>query len=99
MENTFKSWSNKFNCKSIKQITNEDFDLIEEKIAYGCDNNVTITSILNNDRGHRWPGVNRDVGYCNTLVQSIKPYATCNNNLINDWGNDYLVEKLLKLSK
>ena len=99
MENTFKSWSNKFNCKSIKQIKNEDFDLMEEKIAYGCDNNVTITSILNNDRGHRWPGVNRDVGYCNTLVQSIKPYATCNNNLINDWGNDYLVEKLLKLSK
>lgn len=96
MSNTFNDWSKQFNCKSFAKVKNNQFDNIDEQKAFDCDDNVTITSILNNDRGHTWPGIYyRDAGNCRTEDQDKITYDICKQSKQNPWGNDYLISKIL----
>ncbi len=95
MENTFDDWSKQFNCKSLVKSKKNQFDNINEILAFDCDKNVTVTSILNNDSGHLWPGVSGRVGYCRTPDQDKLNYDNCKEAKVNPWGNDYLISKIL----
>ena len=95
MEDTFNAWSKEFECKYIQQSSfnlNDDF---EKNIASDCKNNVQIISLLNKDAGHFWPGINRSVGFCYSLPQSNLDYSKCNFSVLNEWGNDFLINLLL----
>ena len=97
MEDTFHAWSEQFECKSFKQLDfnlNDDF---EKKIASDCKNNVQIISLLNKDAGHFWPGIDRNVGFCFSPPQSNIDYAKCNFSIVNEWGNDFLINLLFEL--
>ena len=97
MEKTFNAWSKQFECKSFKQLDfnlNDDF---EKKIASDCENNVQIISLLNKDAGHFWPGIDRNVGFCFSPPQSNIDYSKCNFSIVNEWGNDFLINLLFEL--
>ena len=97
MEDTFHAWSKQFECKSFKQLDfnlNDDF---EKKTASDCKNNVQIISLLNKDAGHFWPGIDRNVGFCFSPPQSNIDYSKCNFSIVNEWGNDFLINLLFEL--
>ena len=97
MEDTFNAWSKQFECKSFKQLDfnlNDDF---EKKIASNCKKNVQIISLLNKDAGHFWPGIDRNVGFCFSPPQSNIDYSKCNFSIVNEWGNDFLINLLFEL--
>ena len=97
MRDTFNAWSEKFDCKFIKQLNFNLFDDFEKNIASGCKNNVQIISLLNRDKGHLWPGIDRSVGYCYSQPQSVLDYSKCNFSIFNEWGNDFLIKLLFDL--
>ena len=68
-----------------------DFKRIEKKTASDCKNNVQIISLLNKDAGHFWPGIDRNVGFCFSPPQSNIDYSKCNFSIVNEWGNDFLI--------
>jgi len=97
MEDTFNAWSKQFECKSFKQLDfnlNDDF---EKNIASNCKKNVQIISLLNKDAGHFWPGIDRNVGFCFSPPQSNIDYSKCNFSIMNEWGNDFLINLLFEL--
>lgn len=97
MEDTFNAWSKQFECKSFEQLDfslNDDF---EKKIAFDCKNNIQIISLLNKDAGHFWPGIDRNVGFCFSPPQSNIEYSKCNFSIVNEWGNDFLINLLFEL--
>ena len=97
MRDTFEAWSEQFDCKSIKQSSfnlNDDF---EKNVASGCKNNVQVISLLNKEKGHLWPGIDRSVGYCYSRPQSNLNYSKCDFSISNEWGNDFLINLLLNL--
>jgi hypothetical protein len=49
------------------------------------------------DRGHLWPGISTNVGYCTSSAQSNINFLKCKKSEINQWGNDFLMEILLNL--
>ena len=71
--------------------------LAEKNIASDCNNNVQIISLLNKDRGHLWPGIEKSVGYCYSQPQSVLDYSKCNFSIFNEWGNDFLIKLLFDL--
>tara|TARA_B100001564_G_C20602055_1_gene653187 strand:+ start:229 stop:1290 length:1062 start_codon:yes stop_codon:yes gene_type:complete len=97
MTNTFNAWSEQFECKSINQSTFIFYDNFEKNIASDCNNNVQIISLLNKDRGHLWPGIEKSVGYCYSQPQSVLDYSKCNFSIFNEWGNDFLIKLLFDL--
>lgn len=97
MRDTFNAWSEKFDCKFIKQLNFNLFDDFEKNIASGCKNNVQIISLLNRDKGHLWPGIDRSVGYCYSQPQSNLDYTKCDFSISNEWGNDLLIKLLFDL--
>ena len=97
MNNTFVSWSEKFNCLKFNDDKYVYFDEFEQKTASDCNNNVKIYSILNMDRGHLWPGISSNGGYCATSAQSNIKFLKCKKSNINQWGNDFLMEIILNL--
>ena len=99
MDDTFKAWSEKFECKSIKQSNFNLYDNFKKNIASGCKKNVQVISLLNKDKGHLWPGIERSVGYCHSLPQSNLNYSKCNFSISNEWGNDFLIDLLFGLKK
>ena len=97
MEDTFHAWSKQFECKSFKQLDfnlNDDF---EKKIASDCKNKVQIIRLLYKDAGHFWPGIDRNVGFCFSPPQSNIDYSKCNFSIVNEWGNDFLINLLFEL--
>ena len=62
---------------------------------------VNVTALLNPLRAHLWPGITNSVGFCSTKVQinldldKQKNLPDC-MDVNNSWGNDYLLEKILK---
>ena len=99
MRDTFNAWSEKFDCKFIKQLNFNLYDDFEKNIASGCKNNVQIISLLNRDKGHLWPGIDRSVGYCYSQPQSNLDYTKCDFSISNEWGNDFLINLLFGLRK
>ena len=97
MENTFNSWSKKFNCQKNRTINNNDFDELTKKISYECANNIQIISILNHDAGHSWPGTSSNRGYCQTDSQEKIIFPKCTIENPNQWGNDFLLNILFNL--
>ena len=97
MNKTFNSWSEKFNCLKFNDDNYVYFDEFKQKTAFECDNNIKIYSILNMDRGHLWPGISSNGGYCATSSQSNINFFKCKKSNINEWGNDFLIEILLNL--
>ena len=99
MRDTFNAWSEKFDCKFIKQSNFNLYDDFEKNIASGCKNDVQIISLLNRDKGHLWPGIDRSVGYCYSQPQSNLDYTKCDFSISNEWGNDFLINLLFGLRK
>ena len=97
MNNTFNAWSEKFNCLKFDDDKYVYFDEFEQKTAFDCNNNVKIYSILNIDRGHLWPGISSNGGYCATSAQSNIKFLKCKKSNKNQWGNDFLMEIILNL--
>ena len=97
MNNTFNSWSEKFKCKTYSKNNYVYFDTFLQNQSSDCSDNVKIISILNMDRGHLWPGIDKSSGYCITDDQSNIFYPECKSSVINVWGNDFLIEILYKL--
>ena len=97
MRDTFNAWSEKFDCKFIKQSNFNLYDDFEKNIASGCKNDVQIISLLNRDKGHLWPGIDRSVGYCYSQPQSNLDYTKCDFSISNEWGNDFLIKLLFDL--
>jgi len=96
MNKTFNSWSENFHCSVF---INEEYlftDNFEQKTASNCKGGITITSILNKDRGHLWPGIDQSVGFCNTRDQSNLEINEC-RVIKNSWGNEFIVKLLLEL--
>ena len=97
MDKTAKDWSNKFQCKNEKTLTNDEFDKIIEKEYFDCLNGVKIISLLNTERFHTWPGIERDIGYCAYPIDELTDYKdireSC-SDIQNFWGNKYLLDKL-----
>lgn len=97
MNNTFNSWSEKFKCKTYSKNNYVYFDTFLQNQSSDCSDNVKVISILNMDRGHLWPGIDKSSGYCITDDQSNIFYPECKSSVINVWGNDFLIEILYKL--
>jgi len=97
IEDTFNSWSEQFECKFIEKSNFNLYDDIEKNTASGCKNNIQIISLLNKDKGHLWPGIDRSAGYCYSQPQSNLNYSKCNFSISNEWGNDFLIKLLLDL--
>jgi len=97
ISDTFNAWSDKFECRLKSKSNFSLYDNFEKNIAADCINNVQIISILNKDRGHFWPGIDRSVGYCYSQPQSNLNYSKCNFSLSNKWGNDFLIKLLFDL--
>lgn len=90
---TASSWSSKFNCKDKKSTSIDTIFQTKETVFYNCDNNVTITAILNLNSGHSWPGLSPGEGYCRSDLQSDIIYPECRDiNKIN--GSKYLLDRL-----
>ena len=88
-----KEWTTIFNCSNEKSVTYDDFDLIQEKVFSDCDGGVKVTSLLNMNRGHSWPGSEDNAGFCRSNKQSDIDIEECKTK-INSWGNDFLLERL-----
>ena len=88
-----KEWTTIFNCSNEKSVTYDDFDLIQEKVFSDCDGGVKVTSLLNMNRGHSWPGSEDNAGICRSNKQSDIDIEECKTK-INSWGNDFLLERL-----
>ena len=97
MNNTFNSWSEKFKCKTYSKNNYVYFDTFLQNQSSDCSDNVKVISLLNMDRGHLWPGIDKSSGYCITGDQSNIFYPECKSSVINVWGNDFLIEILYKL--
>ena len=97
MNNTFNSWSEKFKCKTYSKNNYVYFDTFLQNQSSDCSDNVKVISILNMDRGHLWPGIDKSSGYCITDDQSNIFYPECKSSVINVWGNDFLIDILYKL--
>jgi polyhydroxybutyrate depolymerase len=97
MNNTFNSWSKKFKCKTYSKNNYVYFDTFLKNQSSDCSDNVKVISILNMDRGHLWPGIDKRSGYCITDDQSNISYPECKSKVVNSWGNDFLIEILYKL--
>ena len=94
MNSIVNNWKDAFNCRDKKINKSSTPDNIDENIYYNCSKNVKVISLLNNDRGHTWPGTNLDsAGFCRTDNQTEINIQTCKNRE-NDWGNDFLLERL-----
>ena len=88
-------WKSLFNCKEMNTFLYDEYDSIKETVYSSCNDGVKVTSILNMDRGHTYPGVNDDnSGYCKTNIQDEILINECRSN-INIWGNDFVLERLL----
>ena len=97
IETVTDNWSKSFNCKDQKTTTYNQYDEIHEKIYFNCDNGVEIINLLNIDKGHTWPGINNpNAGYCTSSAQTDITIDKCKSST-NEWGNDFLLKKLLKL--
>ena len=98
---TFNQWSNSFNCKNLLEEITETSDDIQMYTFTDCDGGVNVTALLNPLRAHLWPGITNSVGFCSTKVQinldldKQKNLPDC-MDVNNSWGNDYLLEKILK---
>ena len=87
-------WSELFKCKRKKTIKHNQFDEINETLYFDCKNGVKITNLLNLDQGHTWPGINNSsAGNCRSSSQNDIIFNECKEK-INEWGNDFLLEKL-----
>jgi poly(3-hydroxybutyrate) depolymerase len=96
MNSIVNDWKDAFDCRDKKTSKPPTPDNIDENIYYNCSKNVTVISLLNTDRGHTWPGTNYDsAGFCRTDKQTEINIQAC-KNLQNDWGNDFLLERLFK---
>lgn len=98
MTTIVNNWKKSFSCKDRKTKKILNPDNIEENIYSNCSKNVKIISLLNTDRGHTWPGTNyENAGFCRSDKQSeINNIAVC-KNYDNEWGNDFLLTRLLDL--
>ena len=98
MDKTFNSWSNKFKCKFNELNKIDTHNNITKKVSYGCNGNIKIISLLNDDAGHTWPGINNsDRGYCHTGAQNNIISPDCKIEVNNVWGNDLLLDILFNL--
>lgn len=97
ISDTFQAWSEKFKCKLNSKSNFSFYDNYEKNIASDCMNKVQIISLLNKDKGHFWPGIDRSVGYCYSQPQSNLDYSKCNFSISNEWGNDFLIKLLFDL--
>ncbi len=86
-------WTTSFNCKKKEFLTNIEFDYIKEQIYSDCDDGVRIVSLLNTEQGHSWPGTEEYMGFCRTKYQTEIDLEPCSNT-INEWGNDFLLQRL-----
>ena len=93
IKNTASAWSSKFNCKDIKNSKINTPYESSETLYYNCDNDVTITAIINTKAGHAWPGITPNEGYCRANIQSEIIYNECRQiNKIS--GSRYLFNRL-----
>jgi len=93
IKNTTSSWSSKFNCKNIKSSKITSPFRSSETIYYNCDNDVTITAIINSEAGHAWPGITSNEGYCRANIQSEIIYNEC-REIDKIAGSKYLLNRL-----
>ena len=70
--------------------------MIHEEIFSDCSNSVSVISLVNMNGGHSWPGTKESAGFCKTDAQKEIDLESC-NYVDNEWGNDFLLEKLFKL--
>jgi hypothetical protein len=57
---------------------------------------LKVINLLNIDKGHTWPGINNpNAGYCTSSSQTDITIGKCKSNT-NEWGNDFLLNKLFK---
>tara|TARA_B100000927_G_scaffold284009_1_gene272393 strand:+ start:100 stop:1125 length:1026 start_codon:yes stop_codon:yes gene_type:complete len=94
--NITQEWSETFACKNKQSIKHEKKDLIHEEIFSDCSNSVSVISLVNMNGGHSWPGTKESAGFCKTDAQKEIDLESC-NYVDNEWGNDFLLEKLFKL--
>jgi hypothetical protein len=64
-----------------------------ETLFYNCDNDVTITAIINAKAGHAWPGITSNEGYCRSNIQSEIIYSEC-KEIKKISGSRYLLNRL-----
>ena len=96
VNNITEEWSKTFACKNKKSIKYDKNDLIHEEIFSNCSDNVSVISLVNMDKGHSWPGTKESAGFCKTDSQKEINLDSC-KHIDNEWGNDFLLEKLFKL--
>jgi len=95
LKDTALSWSNQFNCKNItKSKKTQPFD-VSETHYFNCDNNVSITAIINNKAAHSWPGITPNEGYCRDSIQSEISYNNC-KDIKKIAGSRYLLDRYFK---
>ena len=93
IKNTASAWSSKFNCKDVQNSKINTPYESSETLYYNCDNDVTITAIINTKAGHAWPGITPSEGYCRANIQSEIIYNECRQiNKIS--GSRYLFNRL-----
>ena len=104
--NFIDKWTNKFNCKNLKEVTFKHYEEFEEKTYSDCSDDIKIMSILNLDSDHMWPeaGYNKDTG-----ISSYTNFGSCVGDIQSDlnapkcyrsndrWGSEYILEKLFSL--
>jgi poly(3-hydroxybutyrate) depolymerase len=93
MLSTLNSWANQFNCKDYKISQLSEPFKTEEMMYFNCNNDVILTSILNKEAGHSWPGITPNEGYCRTNIQSEIIYNECNDISIIS-GSKYLFDRV-----
>tara|TARA_B100000795_G_scaffold270061_1_gene262362 strand:- start:4461 stop:5489 length:1029 start_codon:yes stop_codon:yes gene_type:complete len=93
IKNTASSWSSEFNCKDVKNSEITTPFKSSETLYYNCDDNVTITAIINSEAGHAWPGISSNEGYCRANIQSEIIYNEC-RKINKVLGSKYLLDRL-----
>jgi poly(3-hydroxybutyrate) depolymerase len=93
IKNTVSEWSSKFNCKDTQNSKITTPFVSSETLFYNCDNDVTITAIINAKAGHAWPGITPNEGYCRSNIQSEIIYSEC-KEIKKISGSRYLLNRL-----
>ena len=93
IKNTSSAWSSKFNCKDVKSFEITTPFKASETLYYNCDDDITITAIINSEAAHAWPGITSNEGYCRANIQSEIIFNECRQiNKVS--GSKYLLDRI-----